>query len=174
MNGQAPLDDRREWIRRVLGIDLTSGDQPRIAPAAAGDSQLADAKIAEALAAIRQIWQDASDKVDAQITALQATLRGTEDDELHEIAEYGLNALTEGKKTRVLVAIHTMGDGANLQQSGTKALSAFTQFREHIETDERVRAFDENPFGVAVALRQTLTPALAQMEARLQGVLHTP
>jgi len=36
-------------------------------------------------------------------------------------------------------------------------------FRQHLDSDERVEACDENPFGVAMSVRATLIPALDRL-----------
>jgi hypothetical protein len=119
-------------------------------------------------AAARAAWQDASDTVDAQMAALQKVLRDSGDEELEEIAEYGLNAVTDGHKVPLMTAIMEIGSGTpeTLAKSGAKALAAVQAFKAHIESDERVAACDENP-DVPVTIRATLGPALAGLEAAL-------
>lgn len=119
-------------------------------------------------AAARSAWQDASDAVDAQMAALQKVLRASGDEELEEIAEFGLNAVTDGHKVPLMAALMEIGPGTaeTLARSGAKALAAAQAFRKHIESDERVAACDENP-DAPMSIRATLGPALAGLEAAL-------
>jgi hypothetical protein len=119
--------------------------------------------------AARAAWQDAIEAVDSQISALQRALRETGDEELEEIAQYGLNAVTNNHKVPVMAAVMEIGSGSaeSLAKSGPKALAAVQAFKKHIESDQRVAACDQNPLGAAVAIRATLGPALAKLEAAL-------
>lgn len=119
--------------------------------------------------AARSAWQDASEAVDGQMAALAKALRDTGDEELQEIAEFGLNAVTANHKTPVMAALMDIGSGAPdaIAKGGPKALKAVQAFRQHIDTDERVAACDENPTGVPVSIKATFGPALAQLEAAL-------
>ena len=112
---------------------------------------------------------EASDTVDEQIGALQRVLRATEDPELHEIAEFGLNAMTGGFKTKLRAALLDLGDTSpeNGSPQAAKALAAVRGLQEAIAADPRVAACDNNPGGVKVAIRATMLPALNQMQAAL-------
>ena len=41
------------------------------------------------------------------------------------------------------------------------------QYRNHIRSEQAIEACDTNPFGVAVSIRSTLTPAFAQLNEAL-------
>ena len=62
-------------------------------------------------ATARNAWQDAMDAVDSQIAALQQVLRGSGDEDLEEIAEYGLNAVTGNHKVPLMAALMDIGTG---------------------------------------------------------------
>ena len=119
--------------------------------------------------AARSAWQDASDTVDGQISALQKMLRESGDEELEEIAEYGLNGITGNHKVPLMAALMEIGAGSaeSIAKGRPKAIPLIQAFRTHIESDERVAACDDNPGGVAVSIRATLVPALAGLEAAL-------
>lgn len=138
-----PDEKQNTWITRVLGVTFAdvggSGAPPSIAEAAAA-------------------WRAAVEVVDAQITALQSALRGTDDEELHEIAEFGLNAVTGNHRVRLVAAL--MGAERGSERDRAKLAGLIAPFRTHLENDERVDACDENPFGVTVSLRATLISAL--------------
>jgi hypothetical protein len=130
-----------------------------------GDSARTDAKSGTPgnWQAVRQTWQSASDAVDDQIAALQKALRESGDEEYQEIAEYGLNAITGNYKVRLMAAMREV-DGGGARDKLAKLVDDFSQ---HIATDERVMAVDENPLKVAVSVRATLGPALEAMRAAL-------
>lgn len=138
--------EQNDWVARVLGYRVV----------AAADSP--PASLAEALAA----WRAAMETVDAQITALQSALRQIDDDELHEIAEYGLNAVTGGHKVKFTAA--AMGAERGGASDRQKLAALIPLFRDHLQNDERVEAVDENPFGVSTSVRTTLISALDQLE----------
>lgn len=142
---------KNQWIVRVLGID----------PGGAGGGDFP-----ARWQAARDRWQAASAAVDAQIAALQRVLLATDDPELHQIAEVGLNAITANHKVRLLAALAEIGDGtapAALARAGKKALALARGFAAHLEGDARVAACDDNPYGARVAIRATLVPALREM-----------
>jgi hypothetical protein len=115
----------------------------------------------EALGAAIAAWHDASDAVDGQIGSLQTALRNSDDEELREIGEYGLNAVTGGFKVKLMAAL--AGAERGVAGDVAKLAALVPQFRAHLEEDERVEACDDNPFGVAVSIRATLVPVLDQL-----------
>lgn len=141
-------DAKHAWVKRVLGVDVAGG----------GDRGAAD--LSAALAA----WRQALDKVDGQISALQSVLRSSPDEDLHEIAEFGLNAITGSNKIKLQAAL--------LEIPAKKAVAARLAgaFAAHLATDKRVAACDANPFGVALSIRATLVPALGALQAALQSI----
>lgn len=116
-------------------------------------------------------WQDASDTVGEQIGKLQGALKATGDDELHDIAEFGLNGITGGTRVKLMAAIHDIGSPAGPVPAGKigAAAKAVAAFRQQIAGDSRVEACDGNPFGVEVAIRGTFLPALAGLENALKS-----
>lgn len=136
-------EKQNAWVTRVLGVMFAEGGGPEAPPS-----------IAEAATA----WRAAVEAVDVQIAALQSALRETDDEELHEIAEFGLNAVTGNYKVRLMAAL--MGAEQGSERDRTKLAGLIAPFRNHLENDERVDACDENPFGVVMSLRATLLPAL--------------
>ena len=142
-------DEKSAWVTRVLGVALPG------AKAGAG----LDWK------SVRAAYDAATETVDTQISALQSALKKTDNDVLHEIAEFGMNGITGNHKVRLMAAMMEIGSGdaTALQKIGPKVLKIAQDFRQHLDSDERVMACDENPFGVAVSIRQTLGGALGQM-----------
>jgi len=91
----------RAWVQRGLGVNFPppTGRLGAVAGKVANDDGRDFAKV-WADAAAR--WRDA---VDAQISQLQSALKQTDDEELHEIAEFGLNGITGGTKVKLMAAI---------------------------------------------------------------------
>lgn len=151
--------EKRAWIKAALGVDVPESKAPRQGAASP-----------EAVRKARAGWQDAIEAVQGQIAALQAELRKSGDDDLVDIAEYGLNAVTDGNRVRLAAALLELGDASAeaLQKAGGKVLSAAAEFRGLVESDERVAVLDDNPFKIPVTIRATLGPALKGLEDALQ------
>ena len=147
------------WVRRVLGVALPGGapDWP----------------------SARQAWQDANDAVNDQINGLLNRAKTGEDDadefaeQLVEIAENGLNAVTENHRVKLMAAVMSLGDGSGgaLAKHGPAALALIEAFTTFLAGSEKIEVCDANPFGAPVAIRATLTPPLRQMAAALQAGL---
>lgn len=121
-------------------------------------------------AAATRTWRDASDTIDGQLNQLASALKASNDTELKDIAEFGLNAVTGNFKVPLMAVMRDL-DGATGEARGkaiTKARTIVEGFADHISDEERVLACDENPFGVPVTIRKTLGGALAQMLTVLQ------
>jgi len=94
-------------------------------------------------------------------------LRATEHEELRQIAEFGLNSMTVGFRTGIMTALIEIGNGdaVSLRKRAVRTLNLVHGLRSQIEGDKRVAAYDTNPFGVHVAIRGTLGPALGDLAA---------
>ena len=180
-------EEKRSWMKAVLDVVLSADDaaapggapsersskrQAR-EPAGAPKTTAAVADISKQVVAAKAAWRTAIEDVDGQITDLQAAMRKYPDDDLHDIAEFGLNGVTGGNKVLLMAALVELGDGNALavQKSGKQVLSAVAEFRTLINSDERVAVIDDNPFSVTVAIRETLGPALQGLENALKGVV---
>jgi hypothetical protein len=131
----------------------------------------------------RQAWQDANDDVNDQINGLRRALldraKKPGDDAkleglveaLNEIAEKGLNAVTEDHRVKLMAAVMEVSDGsaAAIQKFGAKALDLITKFQVFLASSEKIEVCDANPFDAPMSIRATLTPPLAQMAAALQA-----
>jgi hypothetical protein len=118
----------------------------------------------------RADWQDALETVDGQIAALVAAMRASDDDVMEAVADRGMNALTANHKVKLMAALMDIGSGdsASIRKSGPKALAIARQFSSHIETDERIAACEDNPFGVPLTIRATLGPALVTLMVTIE------
>ena len=88
-----------------------------------------------------------------------------------EIADKGLNALTGDHRVRLMASLQMLGDGApaSIDAHGAKALDAVTAFTAYLAGNQKVDACEGNPWGVEVAIRSTLEPALDQLEQVLRA-----
>ena len=156
--------DKAAWVRRVLGVSI-----PAVATGGAADAGTIVA--APGWSSARQSWNAASETVDGQIAGLQSILRGSGDDTLEEIAEFGLNAITGNHRVRLMAALMELGAGdpSAMQKSGSKALGIIDEFTAFLDADEAIAVCDANPFGAPVTIRSTLGAALRQMAASLQA-----
>jgi hypothetical protein len=136
------------WITRVLNVTP---------PGSHGGGDAQD------FASACEAWDAATEAVDGQIAALQSALRGQDDAELREIGEYGLNAVTGNQRVPLLAAL--MGARGGNAGDRAKLPQLIANLRGHLDADERVRACDENPFDVAVSIRQTLGAALDRLSS---------
>ena len=166
-----PADPKRAWLARVLNVRFaeteTAPTETEDQAETAGDS----ADFAKLWASAVANWRDASEDVDAQLSQLQKALRGTDDDELHDIAEFGLNGITDGTKVPLqsaILEINSAGTGVAPGMVG-KARQAVARFRQQIDGDGRVEACDANPFGVAVSIRKTFAAALSGLDTALKS-----
>lgn len=139
-----------DWVGRVLGVRFGEGG-------GSGNFDL------QAVQAAGEAWRSAIEMVDAQLNKLQAALRADDDEDMRDIAEFGLNGLTAGHKVAVTAAL--MGAERGNAGDVPKLAAAAERFRKLVENDERIEACDENPFGVAVDIRGQLVPALQQLSA---------
>ncbi len=187
--GQSPDDPGAAFTARLKGllprIQAATDPEPRLLASQAGgaarqhdyaagnalldriETLLGGGTSVASLAAARDAWQQASDAVDTQIGALQSALRASDDEELREISEFGFNGITGNFKVPLMAALQSATGNPPAPDAVGKLKAIVTQFRAHIETDERVEACDANPFGVSVSIRSTLGAALAQMEQAL-------
>jgi tetratricopeptide (TPR) repeat protein len=155
-------DEANAAIDKALGLLAQTGaSSGEISPEALAQWQ-------EAL----QAWQQASDAVDGQIAKLQAALKATADEDFVEIADKGLNALTGNYRVRLMVILREAqsSQGPAFKKLAGKGAALAKGFRDHLDSDERVEACDDNPFGVSVSIRPTLGAALAKLAGAFDAV----
>jgi hypothetical protein len=166
------LADQASWVQRVLGVTLSALGQKAGANGAAPGWQAA-----------RQAWQDANDAVNDQINGLRKVLlerakSGDEDadeyaEALTDIAENGLNAVTENHRVKLMAAVMALGDGSGgaIAKNGPTSLGLIEAFTTFLDGSEKIEVCDANPFGAPVAIKATLMPPLQQMAAALRAAL---
>jgi hypothetical protein len=175
------LADQANWVQRVLGVTLSAS-----APSGGvdGTSPVRNAGTngaAPGWQTARQAWQDANDVVNDQINGLRKALlnraRDGDDgmdglaDALSEIAEKGLNAITEDHRVKLMASMMELGggDAATVGKFGAKAFGLITAFQTFLDSSEKIEVCDANPFDAPVSIRTTLGPPLQQMVAALQA-----
>jgi len=169
---------RTEWLQRVLGFTLPA---PGGAPRNAAGTKGAAAGWIDA----RNAWREANDAVNDQINALRVALRAAADgngniedadeyaEALVEIAENGLNAITEDHRVKLMAAVAEIGSGepATMAKHGLKTLDLIEAFEDFLGKSEKIKVCDANSFGATVAIRDTLDPALQQMAASIRAAM---
>jgi hypothetical protein len=116
-------------------------------------------------------WRSGIEQVDAEIEALGKHLTASDDRRLRSISETGLNAITGDHKVRAMAALMEVSGAstATRPKLATNAEAQVMDFMLHLSRDPRVAACDDNPFGVKVAVRETLVPLLERLESLLAG-----
>jgi hypothetical protein len=126
--------------------------------------------------AAREAWQDAVDEVNNQLEKLRVKLLNETDPEveplkeqLKQIGEVGLNAITANQRTALQAAIMDVDrtSGSAQETAIGKAQVLVTAFSTHIATDARVAACDDNPWEVPVSIRTTFGTALGELASVL-------
>jgi hypothetical protein len=133
-------------------------EQPKVSPEFAGLWKKATAA-----------WDRALETVNGQLDKLRGNLLKSDDPDLKNIAEFGLNAITANHKVPLQVAIMDVNQASDsaMEEKVSRAQDAVAAFRDHIETDERALACDNNPFNVNVTLRAELVAAFAKLNEAL-------
>lgn len=121
---------------------------------------------------IRPSWDLAVEGVDAQIGALQSALRKSGDQELGQVAEFGLNAISGNFRVRLTAAFMELdraGDPVAFGKAAAAGVRLIRDFAKHLDSDPRIRVVDENPFQVRVSVKTTYIAALKKMERVLSA-----
>lgn len=116
--------------------------------------------------AAKEAWEASLDTVDAQIAKLQSVLKASDDPDLRQIAEFGLPALTGNHRTPLVAAMMEVdrASGENLDKAMRRAEAAAAAFENYLGSSDTVRVTDDNGFGVAVTIRESLGAALREMQ----------
>lgn len=156
--------EKNAWVTRVLGVQVASESETAEEEFGADLDELG-LDVSDIWKAARSAFDAATESVDAQIKLLQQELSSSDDYELEEIAEFGLNGLTGNTRVPLLAALQEAGDGSKelLQSAGPKIEKAAQAFIGQLSSDPRVAACDENPFGVDLAIAATYQGAIEQL-----------
>jgi hypothetical protein len=156
--------EQNAWVAQVLGIEVGSESETEEGEFGA-DLEEFGLDVSDIWKAAREAFDLATESVDAQISALQKELRNSNDYELEDIAEFGLNGLTGDMRVPLLAALREADNGTKtqLQAAGPKIEKAAQAFISQLTTDPRVAACDDNPFGVDLAIAATYQDATDQL-----------
>ncbi len=143
---------KRAWMLAALGVDVGGGGS-KAAPSSSGENLTA-------------IWIGAKEKADAGIALLQKALKQNGHPMLAQIADAGLNGVTDRNSVGIRVALAEVDSSGAAAPAKAKAAKAVQSFRAFLGSDI-VKLIDENPFNVSVNLRQTLGDALDSLDSRL-------
>jgi hypothetical protein len=153
-------DAKADWVTRVLGISVGG--------AVAGTKAFDPAVFRRDFGNAIESWRSASDAVDAQINELRQVLLATDDEELHWIADAGLNGITGRRKVGLLAALREVGSasGEAVIPAARKAAAAANEFRTFAQSDPRVKACDAYPY-IKTPIGPTLSQALGVLAQAL-------
>lgn len=161
-----------EALKR-MSADLKEAD----ALARAGDLAGALARLQALTRALEQasggadllpVWNATREDLDRQIELLKAALRSFRHPDLDRIAEVGFNAFTDGRNTKLMAALFDFKQSPT-PQAAAKVEAAIARYEELLGSGSVLDDYDDNPFGVRVTLRQTLTRGLDALRAGLAG-----
>ena len=141
--------EQAAWVERVLGVK-------------AGDA----ARAAGPWTQVMPIWRDAKETVDGDITKLQAKLKATGDDDLEQIAEYGLYGATTGEAVRLMAALRDADAQNGAPDARAKLADAVDDYRSFLDGAPIVDLLEENDWQ-NVPLRRVLGKALDELESAL-------
>ena len=117
-------------------------------------------------------WNGAMDTGIVQIAQLQKALSASDDEELADIGQFGLNAITGNHKVKIMASLREISStgaapDAKLIGACAKRLDSFDA---HLAGDPRVAAVDNNPFGVPMNVAATIRPAIDTITKALRSV----
>ncbi len=154
--------DKGEWISRVLGISLADfrprrdqdGTTSTVTQGtkAAGGGELA-------------FWRKAKQTVDGAIDELAEALRATEDPLVQRLA-MALPDLGKDQAIALETALRGLEKSSpDRRQDAAEAVrGAARAYRTALATQTAFRLIDDNPFGIKVAMRESLDRAMVQLE----------
>lgn len=164
----ARLDEAEELLKTPAGPTPEGSGQPDEEP------PINLLRFNAGWASARDAIREAGEAVDGQIGQLQARLRGDPDGELRQIAEFGLPGLTANHRVPMQAALMSIdaavSDPIRLKGLVAKAAGLAAAYANHLRSAQTIAAVDENPFGVAVSIRQTLGGALDDLGQFFEGV----
>lgn len=136
---------------------------------ASADATKGDATKGDAPASVFALWRDSREAVMERLSQLQDALRKHDDRRLHEVADKGLNGITNRLQVGLHVALleYDRATGADRRRLGTTAIAAVDEFDKFLKTEPLVPLIDKNPFQVTVGLQTDLVAALRRVRDAL-------
>lgn len=125
------------------------------------------------LASARTSWKSASDSVDKQLGDLKAAMLKEKDEQIRDIANYGLNGVDGGfrlKLNTALTEVEKATDPAARKKASAVAQSAMKDLLKHVGGDERIKVLADPPNGwPKVNIKDTVNPALKELATALSS-----
>ncbi|MDR1496878.1 MAG: hypothetical protein LBS59_00475 [Puniceicoccales bacterium] len=112
----------------------------------------------------------ALDTVSKQVAQLQNELKGHELEEVRRIAQFGFGAITKNLSVPLrarLLEVNGASPGEKRTAFAAQAIDSARKLAAHLESEKMVAVCDDNPFGVKVAIKDTLLPVLARLQETL-------
>ena len=160
--------EKTAWVERVLGVK-SGGTGEDEEPELDVEGETAELKamgleVSDIWLSAVEAFEAATEDANGQIRELQAVLWQTDDLDLHDIADRGLNAMTENTRVPLMAAILDAGSGSPvmLKKAAPKILAAVQAFRTQLASVQ-VSVCDNNPFGVQMTFEDTYSGALDQL-----------
>ncbi|HLY55489.1 MAG TPA: hypothetical protein VKS60_08035 [Stellaceae bacterium] len=158
--------EKTAWVERVLGVKSGGeSEEPELdVEGETAELKAMGLEVSDIWLSAVEAFEAATEEANGQISQLQAALRETDDIDLHDIADSGLNALTENTRVPLMAAIRDAGAGGpvQLKKAAPKILQTVEAFRAQLASPQ-VQACDNNPFGVQVSFGATFSDALDQL-----------
>jgi hypothetical protein len=129
-------DVRDQWIFDVLGVDVEAA--------------------ADWGGKLTPIWTGAKARVDQGFDALQRALKAIDDPDVQQLADFGLNGVTNRESVNLMAALMDADSGRGTD----KLVVAIDRFRSFLDGSLIVDLLEDNPLGVVVPLRAQLGSAL--------------
>jgi hypothetical protein len=150
----AALKARQDFAATRAAIDAL-GDALAVAPAGTAPA-----------AAAMPVWTAAKDVADTQLRGLSDRLRKSGTPELVEVAAE-VETLLEPVRAKLVAALLDYDRAPARPETRAAALSAVAAAGTWLGADARVRAVDNNPWGVPVSVAATLGAALLRLQREL-------
>lgn len=133
------------WVARVLGYTVP-------------------AQVARAPTKLTPVWNQAREGVDRAVNTLCAAVREVEHPLTQTLVDRGLSGFT-GRLTVPLTAALLSADADPAAAAALRP--RLRDMRAFLSADRVIGLIEDNPFGVAVAIRAPLMAALDEIEAAL-------
>ena len=157
------LDVAATTLDRVEGaISKLLGAQPAPANTAPENEAAAPVEGADAGDDPLVIWRDTKESIDEGISLLQTQLKSHAHPDMRNIAELGLNGITQGNQAAMMKALMEFNK-APADQKSTAAdnlLGQVETYRGFIKSNKVIALCENNPFGIDVSVVAPVNAAL--------------
>lgn len=112
-----------------------------------------------------ETWRNAKEEIDAAITQLQSAIKGFGNPVLDQIADSGLNGVTEGNQTALAKAMleFELAEGAGRKEAAKALASQAVAYKQFLDDDPVIGLCENNPFNIDIPIKKKLGGALAKI-----------